>query len=142
MSDCGRTGTWIGRSRRRLVSSTILDGLEAETHLHCCHSVYRRKADVTGDYKPILPYFKEAKIDRINLEFAYQDTGAIVDLKSLPENLSVGMGVLDIRGEELQTVEEIEAIAAEGAQYLSAERIALNPNCGFSPGTADPPSID
>jgi 5-methyltetrahydropteroyltriglutamate--homocysteine methyltransferase len=120
----------------------ILDGLKAETHLHCCHSVYRRQADVTGDYKPILPYFKEAKIDRINLEFAYQDTGATDDLKSLPENLAVGMGVLDIRGEKLQTVEEIEAIALEGARYVPAERIALNPDCGFSPGTADPPSID
>ncbi len=120
----------------------IVEGLEAEIHLHCCHSVYRRRADVTGDYKPILPYLKDAKVDRVNLEFAYQDTGAVDDLKLLPQNLGVGMGVLDIRGEELQTVEEIEAIAREGAKYLAPERIALNPDCGFSPGLADPPSID
>jgi 5-methyltetrahydropteroyltriglutamate--homocysteine methyltransferase len=124
------------------VINRIVDGLEAEIHLHCCHSVYRRRADVTGDYKPILPYLKEARIDRVNLEFAYQDTGATDDLKLLPENLGVGMGVLDVRGEKLQTVEEIEAIAREGARYLSADRIALNPDCGFSPGLADPPSID
>jgi 5-methyltetrahydropteroyltriglutamate--homocysteine methyltransferase len=99
-------------------------------------------ADVTGDYKPILPYLKNAKIDRVNLEFAYQDTGAADDLKLLPENLGVGMGVLDIRNEKLQTVEEIEAIIHEGTKYLAPERIALNPDCGFSPGLADPPSID
>jgi len=78
----------------------------------------------------------------VNLEFAYKDTGATDDLKSLPENLAVGMGVLDVRGERLQSVEEIEAIALEGTKYLSPERIALNPDCGFAPGHAEPPSID
>ena len=120
----------------------IVDGLEAEIHLHCCHSVYKRRSDVTGDYKPILPYLRDARIDRVNLEFAYKDTGATDDLKSLPENLAVGMGVLDVRGERLQSVEEIEAIALEGTKYLSPERIALNPDCGFAPGHAEPPSID
>ena len=124
------------------VINRIVDGLKAEIHLHCCHSVYRRRADVTGDYKPILPYLKDAKIDRVNLEFAYQDTGATDDLKLLPEKLGVGMGVLDVRGEKLQTIEQIEAIAMAGIEYLSPDRIALNPDCGFSPGAAEPPSID
>ena len=46
----------------------IVDGLDAEVHLHCCHSVYKRQSDVIGDYKPILPRLKDAKIDRVNLE--------------------------------------------------------------------------
>ena len=120
----------------------IVDGLQAEIHLHCCHSVYKRMADVTGDYKPILPYLRDAGIDRVNLEFAYQDTGATDDLELLPENLGVGMGVLDVRGERLQSVEEIEAIVLRGMKYLSPDRIALNPDCGFAPGLAEPPSID
>src|SRR5262245_30049073 len=33
----------------------VADGLGAEIHLHCCHSVYKRRSDVVGDYKPILP---------------------------------------------------------------------------------------
>ena len=33
----------------------VAEGLQAEVHLHCCHSVYKRRSDVTGDYKPILP---------------------------------------------------------------------------------------
>ena len=53
----------------------IVDGLPVESHLHCCHSVYKRMKDVTGDYKPILPYMNDVKVDRINLEFAYQGTG-------------------------------------------------------------------
>lgn len=120
----------------------IAEGLQAEVHLHCCHSVYKRQSDVIGDYKPILPRLAGAKIDRVNLEFAYPGTGDVSDLKLLPANLSVGMGVVDVRGERLQTVEEIAALAAAGAAVVGADRIALNPDCGFAPDAGEPPSID
>ena len=120
----------------------IAEGLEAEVHLHCCHSVYKRRSDVTGDYKPILPRLKDARVDRINLEFAYQGTGSVSDLDLLPDHLDVGMGVVDVRGERLQTVEEIEAIAAAGAERIGPGRIALNPDCGFAPDAGEPPTID
>ena len=120
----------------------IVEGLPAEVHLHCCHSVYKRRSDVTGDYKPILPRLKEARLDRVNLEFAYQQTGDISDLKLLPPNLGVGMGVVDVRTESPQSVEAIEKLAAAGAEAIAPERIALNPDCGFAPNSAEPPSID
>jgi 5-methyltetrahydropteroyltriglutamate--homocysteine methyltransferase len=120
----------------------VADGLQAEVHLHCCHSVYKRQSDVTGDYKPILPRLAGAKVDRVNLEFAYAGTGDISDLKLLPEHLDIGMGVVDVRGDKLQSVEEIEAIAAAGAAILSPRRIALNPDCGFAPDAGEPPTID
>src|SRR6185369_7855519 len=77
----------------------VIDGLPAEIHLHCCHSVYKRQSDVTGDYKPLLPRLKDLKVDRINLEFAYQGTGDAGDLKLLPEHFGVGLGVVDVRSE-------------------------------------------
>ena len=120
----------------------ITAGLRAEVHLHCCHSVYKRRSDVTGDYKPILPRLSGAQIDRVNLEFAYPGTGDVGDLALLPPNLAVGMGVVDVRGEQLQSTEAIEALAAAGAQVVAAERIALNPDCGFAPDAGEPPSID
>jgi len=120
----------------------IAGGLEAEVHLHCCHSVYKRRSDVTGDYKPILPRLAEAKIDRVNLEFAYSGTGDISDLKLLPAHLGVGLGVVDVRGETLQSVEEIESLANRAAQAIDPGRIALNPDCGFAPDAGEPPTID
>ena len=120
----------------------ITDGLPCEIHLHCCHSVYKRQSDVIGDYKPILPRLGGARIDRINLEFAYQGTGNVDDLKLLPPAIDVGMGVVDVRGETVQTVEEIAAIAAAGARIIAPSRIALNPDCGFAPDAGEPPTID
>ncbi|MBI82465.1 MAG: hypothetical protein CMJ81_04650 [Planctomycetaceae bacterium] len=120
----------------------VAANLPTEVHLHCCHSVYKRQSDVTGDYKPILPYLHDARIDRVNLEFAYQGTGEANDLKMLPDHLGIGMGVVDVRSQRLQAVEEIEKLGASGAAIISPARIALNPDCGFAPDYGEPPSID
>ena len=104
--------------------------------------MYKRSSDVSGDYKPILPRLGDAKIDQVNLEFAYQGTGDVSDLDLLPAHLSVGMGVVDVRGEHVQAVEAIEALAAAGAERIDPARIALNPDCGFAPDMAEPPTID
>jgi 5-methyltetrahydropteroyltriglutamate--homocysteine methyltransferase len=120
----------------------ITADLKAEVHLHCCHSVYKRRSDVVGDYKPILPRLQDAKIDRVNLEFAYPNTGDVSDLALLPAHLAVGMGVVDVRSEAIQSVEAMETLARAAAQIVSPERIALNPDCGFAPGAGEPPSID
>jgi 5-methyltetrahydropteroyltriglutamate--homocysteine methyltransferase len=120
----------------------IAEGLRAEVHLHCCHSVYKRHSDVTGDYKPILPRLCAACVDRVNLEFAYPETGDVSDLMLLPGHLGVGLGVIDVRGERLQTVEEIAALASAGVKIVAPERIALNPDCGFAPDAGEPPTID
>jgi 5-methyltetrahydropteroyltriglutamate--homocysteine methyltransferase len=120
----------------------VVEGLPAEIHVHCCHSVYKRRSDVTGDYKPLLPWLANLKVDRVNLEFAYQGTGDVSDLDLLPAGLSVGMGVIDVRSERLPSVEEIESLAAAGIERIGADRVALNPDCGFAPDAGEPPTID
>ena len=120
----------------------VAAGLKAEVHLHCCHSVYKRRSDVTGNYRPILPGLEGAQVDRVNLEFAYPGTGDVSDLSLLPENLDVGLGVIDVRTERVQSVEEVAAIGEAGARILPPGRIALNPDCGFAPDAGEPPTID
>jgi 5-methyltetrahydropteroyltriglutamate--homocysteine methyltransferase len=120
----------------------VIDGLPCETHLHCCHSVYKRKSDVRGNYRPLLPYFRDLRLDRVNLEFAYPATGDVGDLQFLPSNLSVGMGVVDVRSAQLPEVEQIAQLVREGLKVLAADRIALNPDCGFAPDAGEPPTLD
>ncbi len=120
----------------------VAEGVKAEVHLHCCHSVYKRRSDVTGDYKPILPRLASVKVDRVNLEFAYPGTGDVSDLQLLPAHLGIGLGAVDVRGALLQSVAEIEAIGAAAAALVPPERIALNPDCGFAPDAGEPPTVD
>ncbi len=120
----------------------IADGLRAEVHLHSCHSVYKRRADVVGNYKPLLPRLSELRVDRVNLEFAYPETGDVSDLDMLPAQLQAGIGVVDVRSDRLQTVDEVAAIARGGIGRLGLDRVALNPDCGFAPDAGEPPTID
>ena len=120
----------------------IAEGLDAEVHVHCCHSVYQRRSDVTGNYRPLLPRLGPLAVDRINLEFAYPQTGDVSDLALLPDHLAVGMGVVDVRTERLQSVDAIEALGAAGTEHVEPARIALNPDCGFAPDVGEPPSLD
>jgi 5-methyltetrahydropteroyltriglutamate--homocysteine methyltransferase len=89
-----------------------------------------------------LPRLAEARIDRVNLEFAYPSTGDVSDLTLLPAHLDVGMGVVDVRTEAMQSTEAMEALGMAGARLIDPRRIALNPDCGFAPGAGEPPSID
>ena len=58
----------------------VVNVLDAEVHLHCRHSVYKRKSDATGDYQPIPPRLKDPYVHRLNLELAYQRTGVVTGL--------------------------------------------------------------
>lgn len=122
--------------------NTILDGLEAETHLHCCHSVYKRMSDVKGNYEPLLPRLTSLNVDRLNLEFAYDETGDVEDLKLLPSHHAVGMGVVDVRSESTGGPEHVALLGEKGAAILGKDRVSLNPDCGFSPDAYEPPGID
>ncbi len=120
----------------------IVKGLKAEVHIHCCHSVFKRGSDVKGSYKPILEYFDDLKLDRINLEFAYRDTGEAADLAKIPSKLGAGVGILDVRSERVQTVEEMVQLGRECLKHIDAKRVAFNPDCGFAPDSGEPPTID
>jgi 5-methyltetrahydropteroyltriglutamate--homocysteine methyltransferase len=120
----------------------VTDGLPCETHLHCCHSVYRRRSDVRGNYRPLLRGFRDLRVDRVNLEFAYPDTGDVGDLELLPSHLCLGMGVVDVRGAVIPDVEQIVQLASAGLKILPASRVALNPDCGFAPDAGEPPTLD
>ena len=91
---------------------------------------------------PLAAGLAAAQVDRVNLEFAYPQTGDVSDLALLPPHLGVGLGVVDVRSEALQSIEAIEALGAAAAQLIKPSRIALNPDCGFAPGAGEPPTLD
>ncbi len=122
--------------------NSVAEGLRAEVHLHCCHSVYKRMSDVKGNYAPLLPRLKGLKVDQLNLEFAYAGTGEVKDLELLPPHLAVGMGVVDVRTERTAGPEQVARLGEQAARLLGKERVSLNPDCGFAPDAHEPPSID
>ena len=61
---------------------------------------------------------------------------------ALPEDRRIGLGCVDVRGEQIDTVEQIVARVEEARRHVDAARLSLNPDCGFAPGSAAAIPID
>ena len=59
-------------------------------------------------------------------------------LKKLPEDSLIGLGCVGCRFEHIDTPEEIVERVEKAIKYIEPERISLNPDCGFSPGSTNP----
>jgi 5-methyltetrahydropteroyltriglutamate--homocysteine methyltransferase len=62
--------------------------------------------------------------------------------RGLREDLEVGLGCVGTTPGVVDTVEEIVGRVEMALRHLAAERITLNPDCGFAPGSAAVVSTD
>lgn len=69
-------------------------------------------------------------MDQLVLEFATARAGAMDMLQELPQ--SIGLGVLNPRTDRVESPQEIVEKVQEARRYVDAERLMLNPDCGFS----------
>ncbi len=58
--------------------------------------------------------------------------GEMEALKELPQDRRVGIGLVNPKTEIVESLEEIIAKATKAADLFGADRIFLNPDCGFA----------
>ena len=122
----------------------IIDGVDGiQIAIHLCRRNKGRDGWIgEGGYEPILPYLKRLKVNQYLMEFTIPVAGDLAVLKEIPEDKTVGLGCVDCRGEHIDTPEEIVARVESALRHLPPERITLNPDCGFAPGSAAEIPID
>ncbi len=108
-----------------------VDGVR--TGIHVCRGNWSRREDVllTGDYEGLLPAFTHMHTDQFVLEYATPRAG---ELRIVGEALAakeLGLGCVNPRTDTAEDPTAIVARAEEALRYWSAERIYLNPDCGF-----------
>jgi 5-methyltetrahydropteroyltriglutamate--homocysteine methyltransferase len=122
----------------------ILDGVTGvQTAIHLCRRNKARSGWIgEGGYDPILPALKRLNVGQYVMEFTIPVAGDLSVLKELPEDRGVGLGCVDCRGENIDTVDQIVERVEKALKYVSPKRVALNPDCGFAPGSAAEIPID
>jgi 5-methyltetrahydropteroyltriglutamate--homocysteine methyltransferase len=60
----------------------------------------------------------------------------------LREELEIGLGCVSTQPGHIDTVDEVVQRVETALRYLAPQRITLNPDCGFAPGSAAVVSID
>lgn len=117
-----------------------IDGIK--TALHVCRGNRARTVYANGDYEPIMPYLLEADVDQLAMEFAVSEAGDIAIFGQFPTDKEIGLGVVDVRGEIVDSAEIIVKRVEKALRFLKPAQITLNPDCGFAPTSTNPISLE
>jgi 5-methyltetrahydropteroyltriglutamate--homocysteine methyltransferase len=127
---------------RELINQ-VVDGAPLErTAIHICRGNWTRdeSAALSGDYSPLVPLLKALKIGNYLLELCTPRAGEIEALKELPQDRRIGIGLVNPKTDTVESLEEIVAKAKKAADLFGADRIFLNPDCGFATFADNPVS--
>jgi 5-methyltetrahydropteroyltriglutamate--homocysteine methyltransferase len=113
----------------------VVEGLPAQRlALHICRGNWTpdESAALAGDYRPLLGLLSSVRVGTLFLELCTPRAGEIDILRSLPADLRIGVGVVNQKSSSVETVEEIVARATKAIRIFGADRVLLNPDCGFA----------
>lgn len=126
----------------RGVNGAVQDVNHPFISVHLCHAHGNRKHSTRGPYDQIIGALSRMNVHRFAMEFATPDAGGIGVLARFPQDKILGLGVIDHTDQTIETpeivVERVEAVI----QHISADRITLNPDCGFAPSSINPMDLD
>lgn len=100
--------------------------------LHLCRGNNQSKFYAQGDYAPITKVFQKTTFSRFLLEFDDARSGGFEPLAEVPEDRVVVLGLVSSKKPELESKDELKRRIAEAAQFISHDRLALSPQCGFA----------
>jgi 5-methyltetrahydropteroyltriglutamate--homocysteine methyltransferase len=113
--------------------------------VHLCRRAGARargEADHRGGYDPILSQLGRLKVDHITMEFTSPGAGDMSVFKRLPESVEIGLGCVSCQPGQIDSADVIVERVETALKHVAPERITLNPDCGFAPGSAAEVSLD
>ncbi|HKD01129.1 MAG TPA: cobalamin-independent methionine synthase II family protein [Terriglobales bacterium] len=100
--------------------------------LHLCRGNNQSKFYAAGDYGPITRVFRNTRFDRFLLEYDDQRSGGFEPLAQVPEDRTVVLGLVSSKKAALEHKDELKQRIDAASQFISPERLALSPQCGFA----------
>ena len=99
------------------------------TGLHICRGNWSHNEAtlLRGSYHPLAPYLERIRVQQLVLEYATERAGNLLAFAGK----ELGLGVVNPRTETIEAPETIRAAIAQALQLYPADRLFLNPDCGF-----------
>ena len=128
------------------MTNQVVDGFDdLKLAVHLCRRAGARargEAQHGGGYDPIINHLNRLKVNHLTMEFTAPQAGDLSVLKKLRDDFEIGLGCVGTEPGVVDSAEQIHGRVKKALQYLPPERITLNPDCGFAPGSAARVSID
>lgn len=127
-------------------NNAIVDGITgAKFAVHLCRRAGARgrgEAGFEGSFERILPQLNRLRVQQLTMEFTAPGAGDLAVLQRLREDVEIGLGCVDVTPGKIDSPETIVQRVRQAAQIIAPERIYLNPDCGFAPGSGADVPID
>ena len=124
----------------------VVDGIAGiRTAVHLCRRAGARargEEAFSGGYGPIVGQLNRLRVQHLTMEFTAPQAGDVEVLRQLREDLEIGLGCVSVTPGQVDSPEEIVGRVEQALRHVPGERITLNPDCGFAPGSAAEVSID
>jgi 5-methyltetrahydropteroyltriglutamate--homocysteine methyltransferase len=128
------------------MTNQVVEGFgELKLAVHLCRRAGgRARGEVHhgGGYDPIISQLNKLKVKHLTMEFTAPGAGDLSVLKKLREDFEIGLGCVGTEPGVIDTADQIYSRVKKALDFLPPERITLNPDCGFAPGSAAKVSID
>jgi 5-methyltetrahydropteroyltriglutamate--homocysteine methyltransferase len=113
-----------------LINEVVAGVDDLRLGLHVCRGNWSRDEStlLSGGYQTLRPYLDRLQITQLVLEHATDRAGALVAF----DDKEVGLGVVNPRSDQVETPAQIRTAVEKALDLYSAERVFLNPDCGFS----------
>jgi 5-methyltetrahydropteroyltriglutamate--homocysteine methyltransferase len=110
----------------------VLEGIGGERAVHVCFGNYGGQSVQKGFWKDLMPFFNGLKVNHLVLEFARRGYDELDAFRDLDPRIGLGMGVVDIKDNEIESAEVIARRLENATRVLGAGRVKyIHPDCGF-----------
>lgn len=114
------------------VLNTAFEGVDAHRVWHICYGNQGGNPGVNETRgQDMFPFAFDADVDQIHLEAGRRGPGDLQYLTGLPERMSLGVGVIDVKSLVIETPEFVADLITKAAEYVPADRISVSTDCGM-----------
>ncbi len=110
----------------------VLDGIRAEKAVHICFGNYGGQTVQRGLWRDLIPFLNSLRADHLVLEFARRGYEELPDFLELDAKIGLGVGVVDIKDNEIEKPELIARRTEQIVRTLGEGRLRyIHPDCGL-----------
>ena len=110
----------------------VLDAVKVEKAVHFCFGNYGGQTIQSGTWAALIRFLNALRADHLVLELAHRPAGDLEALKEIDPRLGIGLGMVDIKVNHIETPEEIARAIERAEGVLGPGRVKyVHPDCGF-----------
>jgi 5-methyltetrahydropteroyltriglutamate--homocysteine methyltransferase len=112
--------------------NTLLDRFHGERAVHFCFGNYGGQTIQQGHWAQLIDFLNSLHADHLVLELAHRPPEDLPALKDVSPKIKLGIGVIDVKVNHIETADEVAARIARAEKTLGAHRVRfVHPDCGL-----------